>query len=524
VDDQVSVERRGPLDGIRVIDFTRFQQGPWGTVMLADMGAEVVKVEEPGSGDLGRALGMQPDAFCAYFEAHDRNKKSITINLKSSDGIAVVERLLSTADVLVHNFRPGVMERLGLGYDHVRSLNRRIIYAAATGFGPDGPRAQHPSFDSIGQGMSGIMVTQAGGPGRDPEMTMPGVADQVGGMALAYGVAMALIARERFGVVDTSLYGSQISLQAYYITGNLRDGVHKPRRVNPTFTAYGCGDGKWLTVAILDLSLFAGLCAAVGRPELASDTRFAEPFARAQHADELSRLLRDAFLAGPRQLWLERLQANRVPCGPVQDHIEVGNEAAVEPQLRSEDVPVNHYRLIGEVRDAAPRDAIIAADGEITMGVARAILPGFTPRRTLNAGTTGCMGTGLPYAIGAKLAHPEAPVIAVLGDYAFGAAAIEVETAARVGANLVIVVANNGGIAGHGIQDRMFPADAPPIAALIPAQYEKMVEMVGGNARCIDHPSQIRPAIEDALKADRLSLINVMTDPKGSRRGAMYLG
>jgi thiamine pyrophosphate-dependent acetolactate synthase large subunit-like protein len=153
------------------------------------------------------------------------------------------------------------------------------------------------------------------------------------------------------------------------------------------------------------------------------------------------------------------------------------------------------------------------------MGIGRVILPSYQPRARLNAGTTGCMGTGLPYAIGAKLARPEVPSVALLGDYAFGAAAIEVETAARVGAKVVIVVANNEGIAGHLLQDHMLPPGSPPIASLLPARYEKMVEMVDGHAERVEQPAEIRPALERALAADRLALVHVRVDPKATRIG-----
>ena len=176
------------------------------------------------------------------------------------------------------------------------------------------------------------------------------------------------------------------------------------------------------------------------------------------------------------------------------------------------------------MRDCLDRDATVTVDAELTMGVARAVMPSFGSRLRLNSGTTGCMGTGLPYALGAKLARPDQQVVAVLGDYAFGAAAMEVETAARVGANVVIVVSNNGGIAGHSIQDRQFAPDAPPIAALLPIAYEKTVEMVGGWARRVEDPADIAPAVREALAADTVALVNVLTDPKGRRSGAAYLG
>jgi thiamine pyrophosphate-dependent acetolactate synthase large subunit-like protein len=158
------------------------------------------------------------------------------------------------------------------------------------------------------------------------------------------------------------------------------------------------------------------------------------------------------------------------------------------------------------------------------MGVCRATLPSYRIRGRLNAGTTGCMGTGVPYAIGAKLAFPEAPSIAVVGDYAFGAAAMEVETAARVNAPVVFVVANNEGIAGHLIQDGMFPPGSPRIASLLPASYEKLAEMVGGFAARVEEPREIRPALERALAADRVAVVHVRIDPKARRvGGASYL-
>lgn len=211
--------------------------------------------------------------------------------------------------------------------------------------------------------------------------------------------------------------------------------------------------------------------------------------------------------------WLQQLQSEAAR-----------NEESIAADLVSDGRPVNHYRLVRELRDLLPRESTLTVDGELTMGISRIVMQAYGPRRILNSGTTGCMGTGLPYAIGAKLARPGEPAVALLGDYAFGAAAMEVETAARVGAKVVIVVSNNGGIAGHSIQDRMFAADAPPIAALIPAGYERMVEMVGGFARRVEDPAEIRPALEAAFAADRIALVNVLTDPKGSTRGSMYLG
>ena len=218
-------------------------------------------------------------------------------------------------------------------------------------------------------------------------------------------------------------------------------------------------------------------------------------------------------LATARSSWLADLREQRAR-----------NEVEIEQASGLDSVPINPYRLVREVREAASRDAMFSVDGETIMGVCRVLLPSYRARTRLNAGTTGCMGTGVPYAIGAKLAHPERPSLAVLGDYAFGAAAMEVETCARVGVNVVFVVANNEGIAGHLIQDHMLPPDSPRIASLLPASYEKMIEMVDGHAERVERPEEIRPALDRALAADRVALVHVRVDPKATRiSGGNYL-
>ena len=159
------------------------------------------------------------------------------------------------------------------------------------------------------------------------------------------------------------------------------------------------------------------------------------------------------------------------------------------------------------------------------MGIARQILPSYASASRLNASTTGCIGTGVPYAIGAKLARPDFPAVAVLGDYAFGAAAMAIETAARVEANVVFLVLNNEGIVGHTLQDAMFPAGSPRIASLLPAHYEKMAEMVDGHAERVERPEEIKPALERALAADKVALVHVLVDPKAKRlSGGAYMG
>jgi thiamine pyrophosphate-dependent acetolactate synthase large subunit-like protein len=225
-------------------------------------------------------------------------------------------------------------------------------------------------------------------------------------------------------------------------------------------------------------------------------------------AEQLADALGRRKLASAGGPWLSELAARRDE-----------NEAALAALAASDAVPIHPYRLVDEVRRALPREAVVVEEGETIMGICRALLPSHAERTRFNAGTTGCMGTGVGYAIGAHLAWPERPVVAVLGDYAFGAAALEVETAARIGARVVFVVANNEGIAGHMIQDHMLPPGSPPIASLLPARYEKLAEMVGAHAEYVERPEAIRPALERALAAPRVAVVHVRIDPKGTRVG-----
>lgn len=342
----------GPLDGIRILDFTRFQQGPYATVLLSDLGADVIKVEERTNGDLGRSLGLQPDGWCAYFEAHNRNKRSITVDVRRPEGQAVIRRIIANApiDVVTDNFRPGVMKRFGLDWDSLAQLNPRIITGSASGFGAEGENAAEPSFDSIGQAMGGIMFNQGGGPNNPPQSVMGGLADQVGAMVFALGIASAVVARERQGIgqhVDASLLGSQIALQAFQITGFLRAGVqyNTPQRSNPVFTYYCCEDGLWLTLGILDPKWWPRLCAVLDRPDLAPDPRF-DDMNRMRNREALIAELDLTFARRPRAAWLAALKAADIPCGPVNDYAA----AVKEPQVLANGyVRTMQHPTLGEI-------------------------------------------------------------------------------------------------------------------------------------------------------------------------------
>ncbi|MYB42351.1 MAG: CoA transferase [Chloroflexi bacterium] len=324
-----------PLEGIRILDFTRYQNGPHGTQLLADMGAEVIKVELPGDGDPGRAIMRQPDGFCAYFEALNRGKRSITLELRTAEGKEVIRKLVQTVDVVVENFRPGVMDNLGIGYDVLAELNPKLIYAVNSGFGPDGEWSSRGSFDHVAQGMSGALVAQGGGPGATPTSVAWGLADQVGGMTLAYGVMTALVSRERFGVgqkVDVSQLGAMISLQGFSLLGYLHTGTQERRNPgasrNAAFSWYQGSDGEWFTIAGLDPKFWPRICRVLDRDDLIDDPRSVDPFARFENGPWLIEEFRAVFAGKPCEEWLNALVAEEIPCGPVYDYAGV----AAEPQ------------------------------------------------------------------------------------------------------------------------------------------------------------------------------------------------
>jgi CoA:oxalate CoA-transferase len=361
-----------PLDGITVLDFTRYQQGPYATALLADMGADVIKVEEREHGDLGRALGRQPDGFCAYFEAHNRGKRSITLDVRTDEGRAIVHKLVERVDVVTENFRPGVMERLGIDYATLSKINPRLIMASASGAGQKGPSARRPSYDVIGQALGGMMVAQGGGPSYEPQMVTAGFADHVGAMFLAYGIAMALIARERDGIgqhVDASLLSGQIAFQSmgYYRSLRTEQQTDYPPGSNPVFRPYRCADNRWVAVGVLDPKVYPKLCAALEREDLISDERFAEPFSRAKHAADLTIELSKTFCSRPSTEWLPRLEQHDVPSALARTHMEVGadpqvleNEFIVTKEhphlgpMRIPGIPVKLSRTPGEIRSHAP--------------------------------------------------------------------------------------------------------------------------------------------------------------------------
>lgn len=339
-----------PLDGVKVVDFTRYQNGPHATAMLADMGAEVLKVEMPGNGDPGRQLGVGADGFCSYFEALNRGKRSMTLDLRAEGALEIVRKLVSEADVLAENFRPGYLDSIGLGYEDLRGANPRLIYATNSGFGPEGEWARRGSFDVVAQGMSGAMVALGGGPGERPITAPWGLADQTGSIMFAYGIVTALLARERYGVgqkIDVSQLGAMLTLQALSIQAYLHSKtqpVLKPgKSFSATFSWYQCGDGEWLTVGVLDPKFWPVLCGVLEREDLVEDSRSADPFQRRDNEEWLRGELAEAFLARSRDEWIERLAAGKVPCGPVYDYAQVAEDEHFWLNGYLQEAPHQHF-------------------------------------------------------------------------------------------------------------------------------------------------------------------------------------
>ena len=337
----------GPLEGYRILDFTRFQQGPYATVMLSDLGAEIWKVEPPG-GDPGRGVDSSPGEFNRYFEAHDRGKRSIVLDLRSDAGREVALRMAERVDAVLENYRPGVMDRLGLGYETLKALNPGIVMVSASAFGSLGPQAGEPGYDVIGQAMGGVMTLHAAGAEAEPVTLPGGFADQVGAMQACVAILAALLTRERNGgggqQVDVSLLGSQIALQSVYLTGYMRTGEQQfqRRRRMPTFSFYRANDGRWFVLAVIDAKNWHALCGLLEHPEWEADERFCDAPARLRNSDTLEALLEAAFDRDDRAGWLRWLREVDIPCAPVNDY---------EAVAASEQVRANGY--ITEVADEA---------------------------------------------------------------------------------------------------------------------------------------------------------------------------
>jgi crotonobetainyl-CoA:carnitine CoA-transferase CaiB-like acyl-CoA transferase len=378
----------GALAGIRVVDFTEYIAGPYCTMMLADMGADVVKVEQPGAGDASRtAYGTQLGGESAVFLTVNRNKRSVALDLARPAGRAVFERLVARADVVVEAYRGGVAERLGIDWARLAPLNPRLVYCSLSAFGPHGPWRDKPGVDMLVQAMGGLMAVM-GEPDGPPVLCGAPVLDTIGALMAGQGVLTALLHRERTGQgqrVDVSLLNGTLLAHAarlaiFLATGEEpgRWGSGHPYLV--PFQAFEAQDG-WVYVAVWVDRLWAPFCAAIERPALATDPRFHGRAERLARRAELTALLAEVFRARTVADWMARLEARDVLCAPVNRYADLPGDPQVQAtgmlveqehprggRFRTLDTPVRFSATPGSLRTPAPAlgehtDAVLGEAG-----------------------------------------------------------------------------------------------------------------------------------------------------------------
>ena len=361
--------KSGPLTGLKVVDWTIWQFGPVAAMMLGDLGADVIKVETL-DGEPGRALftvsGIDRSLMGernSYFEANHRNKRGIAVDLKKPAGVEIIHKLISDSDVFLQNFRKGVAERLGLGYEDLKQINPQLIYGSGSGYGPDGPDAGKPALDTVGQARSGLMYA-TGPEGTDPYPVQGVISDQMGGIMLSWGVLAALVARERTGLgqrVDASHLGSSIWLQGLSVSMGMLTS-HKPasetnmtskppreRAYNPISNYYQSKDGRWLMLANLEADRYwPSFAEAIGLKHLTKDSRFIDTEARAANNEELIQILDETFATKTYEEWDELLSTDGDQIfAPVQRLMELWDD----PQVQANEyiVEVDHP-VLGRVK------------------------------------------------------------------------------------------------------------------------------------------------------------------------------
>jgi len=328
----------GPLEGVRVLDLSRVLSGPFCTMLLADLGAEVVKVEQPTKGDPARDLGPKVGGDSAYFISVNRGKKSITLNLFSEEGQSILRRLVPHFDVLVENYVPGTMSRLGADYVKIKELNPAIIYASISGFGQSGPYAARPALDIIVQAMGGIMSV-TGEPGGPPIRPGASLGDSVAGTFTALAILSALYQRRETGLgqyIDISMLDCQVTMMEnafsrYFATSQVPGPLGSRHPAAAPFQAFTASDG-YFVVALLthDASTWRRFCQAIECPDLGDDLRFLDNNSRMQHYQALAHVLERAFQEKPVAHWLAALSEANIPCGPVNTIEQVANDPQVQ--------------------------------------------------------------------------------------------------------------------------------------------------------------------------------------------------
>lgn len=324
----------GPLNGIKVLEMAHVISGPYAGTLLADLGAEVLKVEMPGQGDYFRMWDAKEGVIRPPFAAYNRGKKSVTVNIQTEEGRQIYKRLAADSDVVLENFRPGALDKYGIGYDDLKQINPALIYCSISGMGASGPYMNRPTYDQIAQAMSGLwsQLTDMA----DPEPVGPPICDQLTGMNAAYGILGALVGRSLNGLgqkLDVSMLGSGVAfspaaIAAYTMEGDL---PNKSSRAHGSQSyAFAGSDGKPFAIHLSTPQKFwEGCCNVAGRPDLITDERFSTKSGRIRNYDQLREELLRAFGKEPREHWLKALEASDVPCGPLYDM----GETLSDPQV-----------------------------------------------------------------------------------------------------------------------------------------------------------------------------------------------
>ncbi|MFX1325014.1 MAG: CaiB/BaiF CoA transferase family protein [Promethearchaeota archaeon] len=363
-----------PLEGIKVVDLSRALAGPYCSMMLADMGAEVLKIEIPGRGDDSRAWGPPfLEGESAYFMSVNRNKKSMTLNLKKEKALEIIYKLIKQSDILLENFRPGTMEKLKLSYDDVSKINPKIIYCSISGFGQDGPYRLFPGMDQVLQGMGGLMsiTGEINGP---PIKVGVAVADIAGGMFAAFGIVTALFNRERTGngeKIDNSLLDNQIAWLTYRAGSYFMSGeIPKPLGTgHPVIVPYQAFKAKdcYFNLAVGNDQLWEKFCKAVGMEDIKDDPKYATNSKRVENRERLVKIIENIIFTKTAEEWLKILNGAGIPCGPIYTLDKVFSDPQVLHRnmvqkiqhqkagtIKVTGVPIKLYNSPGEIKSPPP--------------------------------------------------------------------------------------------------------------------------------------------------------------------------
>src|SRR5262245_48367311 len=340
------------LSGLRVLDLTQVMAGPFAAMILADLGADVVKVEPPG-GDSTRQMPGAVGTDTPAFNAVNRGKRSVVVNLKTPQGLDVATRAALASDILIENYRPGVMDSLGLGYAALSARNPRLIYASVSGYGQTGPSRQKGGFDLIAQGVSGIMSV-TGNPGGPPVKAGVPLTDLGAGLFAVVGILAALEHRHHSGAgqrIDASLVDAGVALSVweateYFSGAGVPAALGSAHRMNAPYQAIKCRDG-YMTLGGANERIFRRICEVLGHPEWSADPQFADNASRVRHRDALARQIETITVERPRDHWLALFEASEIACGPINDYAQVFADA----QIRAREMVVDvNQPTLGPIR------------------------------------------------------------------------------------------------------------------------------------------------------------------------------